>query len=178
MIASSFRGEVIHGDDWRGRDFRGQRVAVIASGEQAARIVPQVARTASKVKLFLHSPAWVLPRPAGPVGLALRAGTKLPGVGGTARRLIARTHLRHAIDDSWKRRRLTPDTKFDRPRSTTAPWFYSALERDNCTLITWPVYALARDGVRTAEGIEHQTDIIIVGDGIEISPADREVKSA
>jgi len=87
---------------------------------------------------------------------------------------VARAHLRRAVSDSWMRRRLTPDTRFDRARATTAPAFYRALQRDNCTLVTWPVYALARHGVRTAEGIEHQTDIIIVGDGIEIVAADRE----
>ena len=174
MIASQFRGQLIDDDSWREQDLRGKRVAVIASGEEAARIVPQVARQAMKVKVFLHSPAWILPRPAGPAGAVLRVGTRLPVLGRPARRLVAGVHLKRAVADSWHRRRLTPDTRFDRPRSATSPGFYRALEGDNCTLVTWPVYALARDGVRTAEGIEHLADVIIVGDGIDIVPADRE----
>jgi cation diffusion facilitator CzcD-associated flavoprotein CzcO len=173
VISSQFRGQLIHDDSWRGQDFRGLRVAVIASGEEAARIVPEVARKAMKVKVFLHSPAWILPRPEGPAGTVLRIGTRLPVLGRPTRRLVAGAHLKRAVADSWQRRRLTPDTRFDPPPSATSAWFYRALERDNCTLVTWPVYALARDGVRTAEGIEHLADVIIVGSGIDIVPAAR-----
>jgi cation diffusion facilitator CzcD-associated flavoprotein CzcO len=174
VIASEFAGQLVRDDSWPTLDCRGQRVAVIASGEDAARIVPVVARSALKVTVFLHTPAWVLPRPEGPAGALLHLGTRLPVVGPRARRLLATRHLRHSVRDSWTRRRLTPDGRFTRPRATTSPLFYRALEQENCRLITWPVFALAPHGVRTAEGIEHPADIIIVGSDVDIATAQRQ----
>ena len=39
----------------------------------------------------------------------------------------------------------------------------------NCKLYAWPVYAIVEHGVRSAEGIEHRVDVIIVGEGVEIA---------
>lgn len=157
-MSHRFAGEVLVGDAWRGHDFTGQRVAVLAPGSAAARILPEVVRTAAAVKLFQEQPDWVLPRSAGP----LRVVTRLPG----GRRLVggglARAYLRLSVDDPWTRRRLTPDLRFDHRPAAVSSAFYAALQRPNCTLVTWPVYAIVSHGVRSAEGVEHHADCLVV----------------
>lgn len=155
MTAAVFRGDVIRGADWRTREFRGQRVAVVATADEAARIVPHVVRTASVVKVFQRSPAWLLP-------------AELPLRSGPIRRLAARVHLRRAIGDPWLRRQLTPHP--DQRDVAVRPGYYAALQQPNCKLYTWPVYAVVEQGIRSAEGVEHRVDVIIVGTDIEIAP--------
>lgn len=149
MKLGEFRGEVVRGTDWFGRDFTGLRVAVVGPGRDVAQIVPEVAATALAVKIFQEEPAWVLPLPVpGPRGLRLA---------------VARAFLRRSVRDPWIRRQLTPDRRFGSRRLTTGVGYFGALRRPNCKLITWPVYAFAAEGVRTAEGVEHRVDCIVLG---------------
>lgn len=163
-MAADFTGEVLYDDTWRGRDFTGKRVAVLAAGRDAAYVVPAVTATARRVKLFLDDPDWVLPRLPEPVAGAVRAGEAVPFAGRRARRLLARAHLRWAVHDPWLRRLLTPDDRFTRHATTTSRRYYEALQDDRCKLIRWPVYAITAHGVRTAEGIEHQADCLVIPD--------------
>ena len=130
-------------------DFRGERVAVLASGREAARIVAHVARAAAAVTVFQTDADPLLPR------LPIR----LP----VLRRPLARAHLRLGVRDAWTRRLLTPDPRFGRRDPVPDGGYYAALRRPNCRLLAWPVYAIVAGGVRSAEGIEHRVDCIVIG---------------
>lgn len=145
----AFTGLLLRGEEVAGRAFTGLRVAVLAPGREAAWLVPEVARTADSVKVFQEGPDWLVPLPL-PLPRALA-------------RPAARLHLRLAVRDPWTRRRLTPDARFDRNRPWVDGRYYAALQRPGCTLISWPVYAIVPEGVRSAEGIEHRVDCIVLG---------------
>ena len=147
--ASRYDGELLRGAQWRGRDFTGRSVAVIAPGREAAVIVPEVVRTARAVKVFQEEPDWLLPLP-----LPLPRALAVPA---------ARLNLRLRVRDPWTRRRLTPDARFNRRRPRVDGRYYAALQEPHCTLVSWPVYALVPGGIRSAEGIEHHVDCIILG---------------
>ncbi|MFE0021426.1 FAD-dependent oxidoreductase [Amycolatopsis sp. NPDC059021] len=149
MRIDDFRGEVIRGTGWFGRDFTGQRVAVLAPGREAAQIVPEVAATAQTVKVFQEEPDWIVPLHV--------PGGRAVGVA------VARAYLRWQVKDPWVRRLLTPDRRFGSRRLAASLGYFATLRRPNCKLITWPVYAVAEQGVRTAEGIEHRVDCIVLG---------------
>ncbi|MPY98913.1 MAG: FAD-dependent oxidoreductase [Actinophytocola sp.] len=148
MTLGEFQGELIRGTAWLGHDFTGQRVAVIAPGREAAQIVPEVAATALSVKVFQEEPDWVLPLPV--------PGPRAVGVA------MARVFLRWQVKDPWVRRLLTPD-RFGSRRLAPGLGYFATLRRPNCKLITWPVYAFAAAGVRTAEGVEHRADCVVLG---------------
>lgn len=60
----SFQGEVVHSGAWpKGLSLDGQRVAVIGSGASAFQIIPEMAKTSSKLTVFQRSPAWMFPNP-------------------------------------------------------------------------------------------------------------------
>lgn len=132
------------GSEWRGYDIAGKSVAVVATADEAARIVPAVVSRARSVKVFQHEPAWVAP-------LALPVLSSL----------LARINLRLSVRDSWTRRLLTP-SRFTDSDVVVSSAFYRALQEPNCKLVAWPVCAVLPDGVRTAEGIEHRADIVIL----------------
>lgn len=155
MTLRDFRGPVLRGTDWFGHDFTDLRVAVLAPGREAAQIVPEVLATARSVKVFQEEPNWVTP---------------LPMPGRAAGIAAARVFLRWQVKDPWLRRQLTPHRRFGSRRRVSSPGYYAALRRPNCTLITWPVYAVVADGVRTAEGVEHHVDCIVLGSASRLAP--------
>ena len=155
---------VLRGDAWREHDFHGERVAVIARGADAARIVPRVLRTARAVKVFQQEPDWLLPAVPG-MGLAARLGLVRHGVG--------RLHLRLRVRDPWTRRLLTPEQFFGGRAVSASGAYDRALQHPNCTLVAWPVYAIVPGGVRTADGIEHRVDCIVLGSPSTFTGEDR-----
>lgn len=130
--------------EWREHDFTGERVGVVADGREAARIVPPVVRAAAAVKVFQSEPTWVVPR-------------SVP----MARTVAARLHLRVTVRDPWARRLLTPG-RFSTRQVVVSRHYYAALQEPHCTLVAWPVYAITDQGVRTAEGVEHRVDSLVI----------------
>lgn len=144
----AFRGRLLTGTDWFEHYYAGERVAILATGAEAASIVPEVLHTAAAVTVFEEAPTWVTP-----VRVPLRP---LRGV-------ASRAYLRLAVRDPWTRRQLTPHKRFDSRRVTVSPSYYAALQDPRTRLVHWPAYAIAEAGIRSADGVEHQVDTIIVG---------------
>lgn len=148
MSSEDFGGILLRGTDWFARDYAGQRVAILATGEEAAAILPEVVRTAARVTLFEEQPAWI-----SPIGLPF----------GTVKRAASKVYLRVAVHDAWMRRQLTPHRRFDARTVTVSPSYYAALQNPRTRLVHWPAYAIVEHGVRTADGVEHRVDTVIVG---------------
>ncbi|MFC6929102.1 flavin-containing monooxygenase [Actinomadura yumaensis] len=89
-------------------------------------------------------------------------------VGSTAVAAAARLHLRRQVKDRWMRRRLTPHFRPGCKRMLMTSDYYPALQRPNCKLVTWPIAGISPDGVRTADGIEHQVDCIVFATGFDV----------
>ncbi len=193
----SFGGKVIHSARWdHSYDFSGKRVAVIGTGASAIQIIPELVKQAAKVKVFQRTPAWVLPRPdfvtPGWNKLLFR---KLPTAQSLMRkalytahealalgiiwnspltRLIERVslmHLRRQVKDAWMRRQLKPDFTIGCKRVLVSNEYYPALQAPNAELITWPIATICEQGIRTAEGIEHQVDCIVFATGFDVPKA-------
>ena len=145
--------KVLRDDEWRTADLGGRSVAIVASAAEVGRILPSIVGLAASVKIFQSSPDWIAP-------------TRLP-LPGTVRRAAARLHLRATVRDPWVRRQLTP--RDGRRRVAVRPGFYAALEDPTCKLYTWPVYAVTEHGLRSAEGVEHRVDVVILGNGVQIA---------
>lgn len=166
--AGGFAGTLVLEDAWRRLDLSGRRVAVIGPGREAALVAPTVLRSASAVKVFQEEPDWLLPAPEGVVGSAVGATLgrlgRAPALDRVLTRPVARLHLRRHVADPWVRRLLTPNRHAERrPGADVA--FLDALADPRCTLVAWPVYALVPQGVRTAEGIEHRVDVVVLTPG-------------
>lgn len=139
---------VLRGTAWFESSYAGERVALLATGAEAAEILPELLHTASAVTVFEESPTWVTP-----VGVPT----------GVLRHLSARAHLHLAVTDRWTRRQLTPHRSFDSDRVAVSPSYYSALQDPRTRLVHWPTYAIVEGGVRAVDGVEYRFDTIVVG---------------
>ncbi|SHU60470.1 Putative monooxygenase [Mycobacteroides abscessus subsp. abscessus] len=172
----SYTGHKIHSARWdHDYDMSGKHVAVIGTGASGVQIIPELVKTAARVKVFQRTPGWVLPRlDFQHPDWAQRVFGSSPAVQNLARQAwywtheaaavgmvwdtpvttliqwIAKANLRRQISDPWVRRQLTPDFRAGCKRMLMTSDYYAALEKDNCKLITWPIATLSPNGIRTA----------------------------
>ena len=81
----AFRARLLTGTDWFKHYYTGERVAILATGSEAASILPEVLHTAASVMVFEESPTWVTPVPV-PLG--------------PLRRTVSRIWLRASVPDA------------------------------------------------------------------------------
>lgn len=190
-----FRGRKIHSSRWdHDYDMRGKKVAVIGTGASAVQIVPELLKEVDQLKVFQRTPAWILPRmdqrrpewikklfrklPASQTA----ARTALYGVHESMAlgviwntpltRLLEKLALQHMhrqVSDRWLRRQLTPDYTIGCKRVLMTSDYYPALQQPNCKLVTYPIDRISEEGIRTAEGIEHQFDCIVFATGFHVN---------
>lgn len=193
----SYTGHKIHSARWdHDYDMAGKRVAVVGTGASAVQIIPELVATAAQVNVFQRTPGWVLPRmdfshpdwakqlfrrlPAAE-NLARQAwywGHEAAATGmvwdtpvTTAIQWIAKANLRRQISDPRTRRQLTPDFRAGCKRMLMTSDYYPALEKDNCKLITSPIARTSPNGIRTADGTEHEVDCIVFATGFDVCKA-------
>lgn len=145
-----------------GLRLHGLRVALIGVDADAVRLLPELARQAGTLKVFQHTPPWVLPAAAGGRGRE----TVAPEWSALKTRLAqwrARRHLYRQVQEPWLRRQLLPGHApgAGRPVSFSNE-FYPALLQPHCQLITWPIDRLCEDGIRTCDGLVHEVDHVIL----------------
>lgn len=193
----SYTGHKIHSARWdHDYDMTDKHVAVIGTGASAVQIIPELVKTAARVKVFQRTPGWVLPRldfaHPGWLQTLFKAAPQLQNSARqawywsheaaatgmvwdtpvtTLIQWIAKANLRRQISDPWTRRQLTPDFRAGCKRMLMTSEYYAALERDNCKLITWPIATLSPKGIRTADGIEHDVDCIVFATGFDVCKA-------
>ncbi|WP_370261215.1 NAD(P)-binding domain-containing protein [Limnobacter sp.] len=189
-----FQGKKIHSAQWdHSYSFEGKKVGVIGTGASAIQIVPELVKRAGSVKVFQRTPPWVMPRPdftTSSLSKALFA--KLPFTQKAIREALywahesmalaviwdspvtklgerlGRAFLETQVKDPWLRRQLTPDYKLGCKRILVSNDYYPALQQANCELITWPIAGIVEQGIRTAEGIEHQFDCLVFATGFDV----------
>ncbi len=191
----TYEGHKIHSARWdHDFDMAGKRVGVIGTGASAVQIIPELVKTAERVKVFQRTPGWVMPRAdfshpdwasalfkAMPASQSAARGAWFLGHEAVALGLVwntpftslvetvAKRHLRRQVKDPWMRRQLTPDFRAGCKRMLMSSDYYPALQADNCKLFTWPIATLSPAGIRTSDGIEHHLDAIVFATGFDVS---------
>lgn len=194
--ADRFEGEKWHSSLWRHDvDLKGKKVAVIGSAASAAQIVPAIAGTAAHVSVFQRTPNYLIPRhdrhytafeqwsfrnvpfygKLYRLALFLRyEWLAYPIVKTPAKNLARRYALRQfrqllekSVADPDLRASLTPDYPIGCKRVLISDEFLSALTRENVSLVTEAIECITSAGVRTADGTEHEADILVYATGFD-----------
>ena len=187
--AGTFAGPRLHTSRWNpDLDVAGRRVGVIGTGASAVQLVPAIAGTAAHVTVFQRTPPWLLPKPdrrygairralfrrvpaaarlsrAGIWALTVLTGRALLG-GRIARRAVggaARVQLR--LQGRGLRAAITPDYALGCKRIVFSHDWLPALRRPDVTLTTAAMADVNPAGVRTADGVQHDCDILVYGTG-------------
>ncbi len=83
-------------------------------------------------------------------------------------RSLYRILLRVVVDDPATRKALVPRYGILAKRPVISSGFLAALNNPTTHLITTPIERITRTGIRTADGIEHPADLIVLATGYEL----------
>jgi cation diffusion facilitator CzcD-associated flavoprotein CzcO len=190
-LPGAFDGPAMHTARWDPTvPVEGARVGVVGTGASAIQLVPAIAGKAAHVTVFQRSAPWTLPKPHrryGRVRAVLyrripslvslpRAGTWLmtnvQGLAVTgnrfaaaALRTLSRAQRRLQVRDPLLRRQVTPAEPMGCKRVLFTSDWYPALARPDVSLVTEKIVSLIPSGVRTADGVEHELDVLVYGTG-------------
>src|SRR5919204_2316235 len=190
----SFEGGMFHSAQWdHDYDLNGKRVAVIGTGASSIQFVPKIQPRVKQMHVFQRTAPWIVPqRDRGltkieqrlyklfpPAQLAMRAaiywlrelfvlGFMHPREGGVNEKL-ARKHLESQVPDPELRRKLTPNYRMGCKRVLISDTYYPALQQPNVDLVTDSIAEITPRGIRTADGVEHDLDVIVFGTGFHVS---------
>lgn len=190
--AETFAGELFHSAQWKHEiPMDGRRVAVIGTGSTGVQIVSALAGVAERVTLFQRTPQWIAPmsnRRYHPITRALHArfpvlsrlafdgfriGAEWVSVGmvkpGLRRRMVqayCRQHLKRVTDPAL-RQALTPDYQAMCKRMVFSGKFYPVIQRSDVGLVTGKIQGIEPTGIRTADGVLHEVDTIVLATGFD-----------
>lgn len=174
----SFQGEVVHSGAWpKGLSLDGQRVAVIGSGASAFQIIPEMAKTSSKLTVFQRSPAWMFPNPGyhTPVGEGQKwALRKLPFYSKWYRFWLFYTSVegvydKTLMDPNWQRSDSVSAAN-DEMRQALSAWIESQVQDPELlkkVLPTYPPFGkrILQDNGTYLEALQ-QDNVELVTEGI------------
>jgi cation diffusion facilitator CzcD-associated flavoprotein CzcO len=189
----TFGGAWFHSAEWDHTvDLTGKRVACVGTGASAIQYIPAIQPKVARLTLFQRSAAWVLPKfdtrytathhalftwfPPSRwserfaiwlffevLTLAL---TDFPAMRKPITALADRFRAQQ-VPDPELRRKLTPDYAAGCKRALLSINYFPALTQPNVTVETTAIEAVTPSGIRTADGVEHEVDVIIYGTGFK-----------
>lgn len=188
----TFKGAVFHSARWdHSVPLDGRRIGVIGTGSTAAQLTAALAPRASRFDLFQRTAQWVMPRAnpayseaekaqfrADPAALEeLVQQYRSRSVDGYAAAVIdinspqlaeierlCRENL-ETVRDPELRRRLTPSYRAACKRLVISNDFYEAIQHPNANLVTSGIEQIEPEGVRTADGVLHDLDVLVLATG-------------
>lgn len=193
--ADEFRGAAFHSVQWdHSIDLTGKRVAMIGTGASAIQIVPEIVGHVSGLQLYQRTPPWVVPRINQELPMVLRRALEnVPGLRAMVRAIVywahealaygmtkrpgvlkviealAKWNIRRLVKDRELRRKLTPNYRIGCKRILNSSTYYRAVADPKTQLITEPITRITCDGIVTADGNEHQVDVIVYGTGFHVT---------
>ena len=187
---ADFAGITIHTARWdAGIDLTGKRVAIIGTGASAVQVIPEIAPIVQQLTVFQRTPIWCFPKFDVPLPAPARWAMRIPG-GKMLQRLasqayveltfplsaqyytvfpladrtaaLARSFLRREVRDPVVRDKLTPRYAVGCKRPGFHNTYLSTYNRENVSLVTESIDRITPTAVATADGVEHEIDVLIL----------------
>ena len=190
-----FEGPSFHSAQWdHSVDLRGKRVAVLGTGASAIQIVPSIQPEVERLFVFQRTPPWVMPHSDRPTTRVERAVyRRFPALQRFVRNAVysvrevvtpgftrntwplsllerrAQMHLRSQVKDPELREKLTPDYRIGCKRILPSDKWYPAIQEENVEVVTAGIAGVTARGIRTADGAEHEVDVIVYATGFHVT---------
>jgi cation diffusion facilitator CzcD-associated flavoprotein CzcO len=189
-----FKGEVFHTAEWNHEvELKGRRVGIIGTGSTASQVIPKLAEEVEHLDVFQRTAQWLVPlwdrdyseddKQAMRTDRKLVArvrrgyfrlfeetfskavvGKKLPHFLMTC---LAKYNLWRNVRDPELRAKLRPDYKVGCKRLVFSSAFYPAMQRSNVSLVTEGIQRVTEKGIVTADGREHEMDVLVLSTGFK-----------
>lgn len=186
-----FQGSAFHTARWQHDvDLTGKRVTIVGTGCSAIQIAPAIQGEVAHLDIYQRSPGWTLPKmdfvykertkklfervPAlqqldrkavfAFMELGAVAMTRKPGIL-KAFEAIGRRQITKAISDPELRAKVMPTDSIGCKRMMLTDEWYPTLTQPNVDLITDRIAQITASGIRTADGTERPTDVLVLATG-------------
>lgn len=194
---ATFAGPSFHSAKWNHDvSLEGKTVGVIGNAASAVQFIPEIAKTAGKVKVFQRSANWMLPKQdraykkweknlvrrfpiflkmyrlkiwllGGGLFLLMKNGNDF------IRKLYQKqtiSYIKKHIKDPETIQHLTPDYPMGAKRILFSDTYYPALALPSVQLIPGGVQAITSSGVVAGDGAAHDVDVLIYSTGFKTNP--------
>ena len=189
-----FAGAMFHSARWdHDVTIDGARVGIVGTGSTAVQIVSAIVDRVDHLTLFQRTAQWIMPQPnpaytdeekaayrsdpgrmaelhrslADAFGLFANAivDASSPGIKMIEDACLA--NLEDNVHDPELRERLRPTYRAACKRLIISGDFYGAIQRPNAELVTSAIELAEPSGVRTADGVLHELDVLVLATGFE-----------
>ncbi|AYF74278.1 NAD(P)/FAD-dependent oxidoreductase [Nocardia yunnanensis] len=194
----NFGGTLLHTALWdHDVSLAGKRVAVIGTGATALQLIPAIVEETGHLTVFQRTPIWVFPKNDAAIGglgrqvlgnKRIRSALRLVGNAGTevamsgmvvgpawltaaGRRLAeapVRRWMRSQVHDPQLREKLTPRYGLGCKRPSMSNDYLRTFNRPDVSLVTESIARVTERGVVTADGVEHEIDVLICATGFKL----------
>jgi cation diffusion facilitator CzcD-associated flavoprotein CzcO len=193
----AFAGPTMHTARWdHSVELRGKRVGLIGTGASAIQVIPAIAPEVERLTVFQRTPIWCLPKLDAPLNTRMRSLLRwVPGAklltrwlsqafveatfvlaahfAGTfpslrAKGEAAARKLLSEVEDPEVRDKLTPRYGLGCKRPSFHNEYIRTFNRENVLLETAAIEEITPSGVRTADGVEHPIDVLILATGFKV----------
>jgi cation diffusion facilitator CzcD-associated flavoprotein CzcO len=189
----TFAGPVFHSSRWdHDVAIDGARIGVIGTGSTAVQITSAIVGRVARLCLFQRTAQWVIQADnplyhdeeqaelrRNPERLAQLHAELSAQFDGFASAVVdasspamafieerCREHL-DTVRDPELRERLRPDYRAACKRLVVSPDFYEAIQDPNAELVTEPIERFEPAGIRTADGLLHELDVVVLATGFK-----------
>ncbi|WP_020661990.1 flavin-containing monooxygenase [Amycolatopsis benzoatilytica] len=189
----SFAGTAFHSAQWNHDiPLAGRKIAVIGTGASAIQFVPEIRKQAAHVTVFQRTPPYIMAKNDGRYAdwqkrvfrrlpktqwlgrarifllaeYATYAMTRHPVLAKIFELRTAQLRRRH-LKSAALRKKVTPDYPLGCKRILFTNDYLPALAQPNVSVETAPIKEITPRGVRTADGVEHEVDVLIYGTGFK-----------
>lgn len=192
----AFGGACFHSARWDHTvPLAGRRVGVVGTGSSAVQIVSAVVDEVRELRLFQRTPQWILPVPNPPIAEEDRARFRSDPAAMRALRdelgemfesnfanvvvdagspqlamleEVCRRNLEDHVADPALRERLRPEYRAACKRLIVSPDFYEKIQRPNARVVSERIAGVEPAGVRTADGVLHELDVLVLATGFRV----------
>jgi len=192
----TFEGAWFHSSRWdHSVPLDGRRVGVIGTGSTAVQITSALVERVAHFSLFQRTPQWVIQVDNPPFSDAERDAfrndpAKTRGLHDYLSRAFreafaaavidadspkmrdiedqCRRNLEDHVTDPVLREKLRPTYRAACKRLVASPDFYEKIQHPNAELVTEPILRIEPQGIRTADGVLHELDVLVLATGFEV----------
>lgn len=161
---SNFKGEIIRSTEITAQDYTNKRVAIIGTDQASISYLDSICSVAQHVEIFQNQPQYILPKTEKVLQRLINHPLFIKNRKLFTQRiksLVALRFLETEVKNLWLKRQLMPNTASIPPKFLKSDHYYTALQRENCQLITWPIKKILSNSILSIDGIIHPVDVII-----------------
>ena len=190
---NDFKGERFHSSNWNHNyDLKNKKIAVIGTGASSIQIIPHIVDQPKHMTVFQRTAPWISPR----INTEITEKSKnkfkkfpfynrilrefiywtleLRGMFKYKNSFAARALKKESINflnssvlDKKLKEKLTPNYEIGCKRILYSNLYYSAIQKDNVSLVTENIKEIKKNGIVDKNNVFHELDAIIFGTGFK-----------